>query len=438
MTSTGYLLDVSRNRGSEPVLGVYSVCSANRFVLEAAMHEAKADGSVLLIESTSNQVNQFGGYTGIRPAAFVSFVADVAAEVGFPGERTILGGDHLGPNCWQREPAAEAMEKARELIRQYVLAGYTKIHLDTSMRLADDPGSPSEPLRDVVITERAADLAVVAEQALAELPPGRTAPLYVIGTDVPPPGGEKGAEDAIWVTRPQDAERTIELTRAAFAARGLERAFERVIAVVVQPGVEFGDTNVFEYDRARAAPLKALIEAHEGLVYECHSTDYQTPDGLVELVEDHFGILKVGPWLTFAFREALFALAEVEAEWLAGRAGVTLSGVRDVMEDLMLRNPADWERYYKGDAREVRFARRFSYSDRIRYYWPQPEAEAALARLLANLEQWPAPLSLISQHLPVQYNAVRQGLLSPAPRALIRHKVLEVLDLYARACRMKG
>jgi D-tagatose-1,6-bisphosphate aldolase subunit GatZ/KbaZ len=417
---------------------VYSVCSANRFVLEAAMQEAKADESVLLIESTSNQVNQYGGYTGIRPAGFVSFVTEMAGSVGLSTDRIILGGDHLGPNCWQREPAAQAMDKARQLIREYVFAGYTKLHLDTSMRLGDDAGSPDEPLSDVLITERAADLAAMAEKSLAELTAGRPAPLYVIGTDVPPPGGEKGAEDAIWVTRPEDAERTIQLHRAAFARRGLEAAFERAIAVVVQPGVEFGDTNVFEYDRTRAAPLKKVIEAHEGLVYECHSTDYQTPDGLRELVEDHFGILKVGPWLTYAFREAVFALAEIEEEWLGGTAGVTLSRVREVMDEVMLRKPADWERYYAGSERERSFARRFSYSDRIRYYWPQPEAEAALALLIRNLEDRPAPLSLVSQHLPIQYNAVRRGMLSPAPRDLIRHKVLEVLDLYARACRMKG
>jgi len=420
------------------VLGVYSVCSANRFVIEAAMHEARTDGSVLLIESTSNQVNQFGGYTGITPSGFVAFLREVAASAAFPAERIILGGDHLGPNPWQREPAAQAMEKARELVRQCVLAGYTKIHLDASMRLADDPGDPQAPLGDVAITERAAELASAAEAAQRELPAGSPAPLYVIGTDVPAPGGERLVEDGIWVTQPQDAERTISLTRAAFEQRGLGRAFERVIGVVVQPGVEFGDASVFEYDRSRAAPLKTLIERHPGLVYEAHSTDYQTPDRLRELVEDHFAILKVGPWLTFAFREAVVALAEIEREWLAGSAGVALSEIRGVMEELMLRRPAHWEGYYHGDERERRFARQWSYSDRIRYYWPQPEAEAALSRLLSNLEQRPAPLSLIGQFLPAQYHAVRRGLLSPAPRDLIRHKILEVLDLYARACRMKG
>jgi len=438
MTRADALLEVARARTQGRVRGIYSVCSANRFVLEAAMQQAKADASPLLIESTSNQVNQFGGYTGMDPAGFVAYVREVAAAAGFPFERIVLGGDHLGPHPWQREPAAAAMDKARELIRQYVLAGYAKVHLDTSMRLGGDAGDPSTPLSDVTITERAAELAAVAEAALGERPAGSPAPVYVIGTDVPPPGGEREADQRIWTTKPEDARRTIELTRAAFGARGLHAAFGRVVAVVVQPGVEFGDSTVFEYDRAQAAPLKAMIEAHPGLVYEAHSTDYQTPAALAAMVEDHFAILKVGPWLTFALREALFALEDVEREWLGDRPGVTLSGVRAVMEQVMLEQPGHWAGYYHGDAGEQRFARRFSYSDRIRYYWPQPQAEAAVTRLIVNLEQHPAPLSLLSQYLPIQYNAVRLGRLSPAPRGLIRHSILEVLDRYARACRMKG
>jgi D-tagatose-1,6-bisphosphate aldolase subunit GatZ/KbaZ len=435
---TDHLLEVARARTQGRVLGVYSVCSANRCVLEAAMHEAAADGSALLIESTSNQVNQHGGYTGITPAGFVSYVRDVAASVPFPGDRIILGGDHLGPHPWRREGAAAAMAKAEEMVRHYVLAGYTKIHLDASMRLADDPGDPRQGVSDVTITERAARLAEAAEAARRDLPPGSPPPVYVIGTDVPPPGGEREAADGIWTTTPKEAEGTIALTRETFERRGLGDAWSRVIAVVVQPGVEFGDATVFEYDRRRAAPLKALIERQPGLVYEAHSTDYQTPDRLRELVEDHFAILKVGPWLTFAFREAVFALEEIEREWLGGKSGPTLSGLRGVMEDAMQANPAYWEGYYRGDEHQRRFARRWSYSDRIRYYWPRPEAEAALARLLANLEERPVPLSLISQYLPVQYNAVRGGSLSPAPRDLIRHRILEVLAPYARACRMRG
>ena len=50
----------------------------------------------------------------------------------------MLGGDHLGPYVWRAEPADEAMAKARDLVRDYVAAGYTKIHLDASMRLGGD------------------------------------------------------------------------------------------------------------------------------------------------------------------------------------------------------------------------------------------------------------------------------------------------------------
>src|SRR5437879_3575894 len=109
-------------------LGIYSICSANRFVLEAGMLQAKADGAVVCIESTSNQVNQFGGYMGMNPAEFVCFVESVAEDTEFAPNQIILGGDHLGPHVWQNESAQTAMAKARELVRNCVLAGYTKIH----------------------------------------------------------------------------------------------------------------------------------------------------------------------------------------------------------------------------------------------------------------------------------------------------------------------
>ena len=46
----------------------------------------------------------------------------------------------------------------------------------------------------------------------------------------------------------------------------------------------------------------------------------------------------------------------------------------------MLAEPFRWERYYEGDADEQRIARRFSYSDRMRYYWPDPEKTTAIMR----------------------------------------------------------
>ena len=131
---------ISRHKSGVPV-GVYSVCSAHPTVLEAAIVHAAADGGYVLIEATSNQVDQFGGYTGLRPPEFRDLVFGIADRCGFDRDRVVLGGDHLGPNRWQRETASVAMDHADVLIAAYVEAGYTKIHLDCSMSCADDPAS---------------------------------------------------------------------------------------------------------------------------------------------------------------------------------------------------------------------------------------------------------------------------------------------------------
>ena len=413
-------------------VGVPSICSANRFVLEAAVEEARRNGTPVLIESTSNQVDQFGGYTGMTPAQFVRFVQDVTAGAGLPSGQVILGGDHLGPNAWREERASEAMEKARGLVRAYVEAGYTKIHLDASMHCADDPGDRHHPLSVLTVAERAADLCTAAESAVAA-GAAECAPVYVIGTEVPVPGGAQERLEEVAATRVEDAAETVEVTREAFFNRGLHDAWERVIAVVVQPGVEFGDNAVVAYDRQKAAPLARWIETVEGLVYEAHSTDYQTGTALREMVQDHFAILKVGPWLTFAFREAVFALAQIEAEWLGGRKSVELSRLPEVLERVMVADPEHWRKHYHGSEHELRLARRYSYSDRSRYYWPQADVQQALARLCANLEDAQPPLTLLSQYLPSQYHAVRKGALANTPGELVGDRIAEVIRMYNSA-----
>ena len=120
-----------------------------------------------LIEATANQVNQFGGYTGMLPVDFKNLVMEMAKEIGVDESLIILAGDHLGPLTWAGEPEAEAMAKAEELVRQFVLAGFTKIHLDTSMKLGDD--SKEEMLETEVIARRGVRLYKVCMEAYAEL-----------------------------------------------------------------------------------------------------------------------------------------------------------------------------------------------------------------------------------------------------------------------------
>jgi D-tagatose 6-phosphate 4-epimerase len=360
--------------GNGPVKGLVSVCSAHPVVIETAVRTACDRGLPILIEATCNQVNQDGGYTGMTPAQFRRFVAGIAASIGAPEDLVILGGDHLGPNPWRHLPAAEAMDRATVMVTDYAAAGFRKLHLDCSMACADDPAPLPEPL----IAARAARLADHAEAAarFADHPP----PVYVIGTEVPVPGGATDELDPLHVTSPAAARMTVDLHRAAFAALGLADAFRRCIALVVQPGVEFSQTDVLPYDPARATALVQGRATVPGFVYEAHSTDYQTAAALAALVRDGFAILKVGPGLTFALRAALYDLAS--------RVGPSpdASSLPDVMEHLMLARPTDWSGHCSGDAAEQRRQRHEGLSDRIRYYWTETDAQAAVGDLLRRAD----------------------------------------------------
>ena len=415
---------VATHRQGHPV-GLYSVCCSNEQVLLAAMQVALRYDTVLLIEATSNQVDQFGGYTGMNPAQYRDYVLQLARTQGFPTERLILGGDHLGPNAWQKSPAAEAMAHARELIAAYVAAGFHKIHLDCSMPCADDP----TPLSDETVAARSAELARIAERTAADagLPP----PVYVIGTEVPVPGGEASLAGGVAVTTPAAAARTLEIHRQAFAAPDLAPAWERVIAMVVQPGVDFDHSEVLHYDPQAATTLSAFVETQPRIVFEAHSTDYQTEASLHALVRDHFAILKVGPAATFAFREAVFALAAIERELLPE---AQCSNLVTVLDRCMVDKPGHWRNHYHGDDRELRLLRAYALSDRCRYYWGEPEVQAALDTLVANLTRHVPPRILLSQFLPEQQKAIEAGDLRAEPLALIQHKVAERLAEYARAC----
>lgn len=410
-----------------PATGIYSVCSAHPWVLRAAALQARHDGTLLLIESTSNQVNQLGGYTGMRPADFQAFALNETVRASLPASRLVLGGDHLGPNPWRSLPASEAMDHGSTLVAEYARAGFQKLHLDASMSCAGDPAV----LSNETVAERAAQLCAAAEAARD---PAMPAPVYVIGTEVPVPGGATHSlDDGLPVTTPEGAAETLAVHKRVFKAAGLDAVWPRVLALVVQPGVEFGHDSVIDYHPGRAAALvRWLRKCGEAIVFEAHSTDYQNPARYRELVQDRFAILKVGPALTFAMREALDALEEIEAELVPDRER---SGLRAVMEAAMLSRPELWQPYYPGNQQEQRLLRHYSYSDRIRYYWQEPEAVAAVGRLIENLSRVAIPETMLSRTLPTQYRRLRQGLLKPGdPESLIVDRIQDVLRDYAAAC----
>ncbi len=422
------ILELVRRHKAGQAIGIYAICSAHPVVLRAALCEGLRRASPVLIEATSNQVNQFGGYTGMTPRDFRDFVFAIADDVGFPRERLLLGGDHLGPNCWQAQPSEAALALSQALVAQYVEAGFRKLHLDCSMACADDPAVLPERL----VAARAARLCAAAEAAFAALPAaGRgEPPVYVIGTEVPVPGGAHEELQELEVTGSAAAAATIACHREAFAQHGLaDGAWHRVVGLVVQPGVEFDHHKVIDYVAHKARALSAFIEREPGLVYEAHSTDYQTPGALKALVRDHFAILKIGPGATFALREALWALADIEQAW---RGPEGSSHLKEAVLEAMRERPAYWEKYY-ADGRRRQLDLQYSLSDRIRYYWAQPAVQQACAALLANLGDGPLPLTLLSQFLPLQYAAIRAGRLANDAGAVLQEAVALVLRPYIDA-----
>jgi len=415
------------NRAGEQQ-GVYSVCCAHPLVIRAALELARDRGQVAVIESTCNQVNQDGGYTGLTPEMFAEQVRTVAREVGLADDDLVLGGDHLGPQPWRSLPADAAMAKAVTMIEAYARAGYGKLHLDCSMACADDP----EALSDTIIAERAARLAAAAEAAIADGPslPVPALPVYVVGTEVPAPGG-MGEGHAIVPTAPASARETWHAHQRVFEQAGLSEALARVVAIVVQPGLDFGNEAVVRFAPEEADDLADAVFDLDGAVYEAHSTDYQDPESYVALVDMHFAILKVGPAATFALREAIYALESIARELPGWHEAFS---VRQAMEAAMLRDPKHWVSHYAGDDGHRAYLRHFSYSDRLRYYWTDPAVAEAVDGLFGVLQRQPIPLPLISQYLPQHVRAVASGEVAATPVGLCSATVRLALAPYADAC----
>ena len=406
---------ILRNRAGEAI-GLPCFCTANEHVLLAVLAYAKRTGLPTVIEATCNQVNQYGGYTGMTPADFMEWLSGMAADAGVPMNQLILGGDHLGPNVWKNEPLDVAMEKSRELVKSYVQAGFKKIHIDTSMACGGEPNPTFAQ-----IAERAADLCEVAEKYA----PDPSKLFYIIGTEVPTPGGETEEPNTLDVTSVARFHDTIQTHRDAWNTRGLDAAWDRVVSVVTQPGVDFGHTSVYPFLPVKAAPLRDAIIDEVGLTYEAHSTDYQSTNALSDLVKNHFFFLKVGPELTFRFREAIWALAQIEEEIINDPKSL----IRETFEQQMTKDPGYWVNYYNGSDKELRILRTYSYSDRIRYYWTDPEISKSLNLLIANLEQVNLPESIVSQ----AFMGLDFGEVPETPLALIELHIQRCISRYFKA-----
>ena len=288
------------------------------------------------------------------------------------------------------------------MVDAYVRAGFTKLHLDTSMGCAGEPAA----LPDA--THRRARRRPRRRRRGRRRP--AAAGLRHRHRGPGPRRRARGPRPPRRSPPPRRRSRPSTSTAAPSPPAASTPPSPAPSRVVVQPGVEFGNEEVIVYRPEKARALSAALDARcRSFVFEAHSTDYQPPEALAALVRDGFAILKVGPGLTFALREALYGLDQIAAD-LDGEPAVSCSRR---WKRLMLANPGHWQKYYHGTPDELRLQRHFSYSDRIRYYWPEPGAQAAVDRLLARLDGRRIPETLVSQYLGALYPDVASGQISP-------------------------
>jgi len=421
---------IQRNRAGEAI-AVTSVCSSHHDVLLACLHLAAQARKLMLIEATSNQVNQFGGYTGMKPHDFVAYVYKFCDQLKLDRAQIYFGGDHLGPQVWREGEADIAMGHAKNLVESYVKAGFSKIHLDCSEGCKGEAAQVGDDLAG----ERASELAHICEQAT----PDASSLSYIIGTEVPPPGGARGDHDPLAVTQASAAITTIERHKQAFERKGLMGAFKRVVGLVVQPGVEFGADHIDRFDINALQDLPSALADYPTLAFEAHSTDYQFDHVFKALAQHHFAILKVGPALTFAYRRALYAL-DFLVNFLSDRPKD--HSLPALMEQLMDEKPGYWRDHYGGGEKKHKELLHFGYADRIRYYWNHPQAIEAVQRLEKNFDAYDPGAHVLCQFFsdPILSRAENLRSLGIAPaKSLIWAQIQTVLDPYLEnLCPLQG
>ncbi len=422
-----FLLD---KKAQGDFVSIPSFCTANNLAIKAVLQYAKKNSKIALIEATANQVNQDGGYTGMRPKDFADFVTSIAKEINFPLDNLILGGDHLGPLVWADLPEDQAMANAEILVREFIEAGFTKIHLDTSMRLGSD--DQDSMLSDETIASRGARLMQVCKNSydkIRETNPNAEKPVYIIGSEVPVPGGSRENDEIVTVTSTSALKATYAEYKNTFANHGLADCFDDIIGIVVQPGVEFSDSDVHVYSRDKAKQLSREIKGYNNIVLEGHSTDYQPRLALREMSEDGVGILKVGPALTFAIRAGLFALSNIENVLIPHNQR---SSIIKVLDDCMQENPDNWFNYYHGTEAEITIKKHYSYSDRVRYYMSEERVQLAVLKLFNNIDSIikEIPGGLLHQYMPEQYFKVRDNKLEYTAEQLVLDWVVPFIEDY--------
>ena len=192
--------------------------------------------------------------------------------------------------------------------------------------------------------------------------------------------------------------------------------------------MEFSNEDIHNYNRNDSKELCKKLKEHPHLVFEGHSTDFQFKEKLKEMVEDGIAILKVGPAVTYALREGLFSLSLMEKELIKDEN--ERANFIELLEKIMLDNPKDWEKYYQGNELEKELQRKYSFSDRSRYYLSLNEINKNIDKLFKNIDSCNMSLGIIKQYCPNTYLKIRSYQIEKNAKNIVKSNIHEVINDY--------
>ena len=336
-----------------------SFCSSNSQVIEILFKFCKFHKVPLLVESTSNQVNQYGGYSNNTPKEFIKKIKKIAEKEKFNKKKLFFGGDHLGPLPWKLHKSREALRRSIRLIRSYINADYQKIHIDTSIKCLND-----NKINNKIVFERTALI-------FRKLNLDKYKNLFfVFGTEVPLSGGnDKSKIKQTSITQIKEEHKNF---------KNLLKSETNSFALVIEPGMKFMHNNVTK-PIFKNFVIKKKFSKKNNFIFEAHSTDYQQINTLKKLVSNNFKFLKVGPELTYELTRSILFMEKLEK---------TLnykSNFSKVLYLEMKKNRKYWLSYFNNKKKTVFDKIVKSKFDRTRYYLERKKVLKAINILKNNI-----------------------------------------------------
>tara|TARA_B100000767_G_C19718103_1_gene515916 strand:+ start:141 stop:1364 length:1224 start_codon:yes stop_codon:yes gene_type:complete len=337
-----------------------SFCTANFDVIESIFYYCLINKFPCLIECTSNQVNQDGGYTFTTPKLFVKKINKLRKKIKLNKSQLFLGGDHLGPLPWKNNTNKTALKKSIKLINNFLNEKFDKIHIDTSIKCKND-----QLINNEIIFDRTCKIlnSPIIKKKIDNK-------FLVIGTEVPLSGSDDDKKVII------TSMKKIKIEALKFQNLLVNlKLKKKIFGLVIEPGMKYMNSSIKKPIFTKFLNKKKFSKAND-FVFEAHSTDYQPKKILLNLVDNNFKFLKVGPELTYNYSRSLFFMNKIENKFFKNPTS-------DIKKNILLSMKEKnkyWKEYYDKNNDLLLLNSKL---DRSRYYLNTKNVENSI-RILKN------------------------------------------------------